>query len=198
MRPLPTCVKDDSESLTNLLASWYLRAPIQGECPKSSQTTQRGSSPTPPPRHIVHSFTHSFGTSSLIPPLTPHDPVINPDTVQVLHSQINLLRQTVLDMRQTEAQEITELRRQVHSLEKSSQGSAEARLDEMDSRLREMERQPQASGLVSGFTNLPGEIPFLVQNFIATRVRSGPGVVLPLLPKRSNARTRRDLKDVAP
>jgi len=76
--------------------------------------------------------------------------VINPDTVQVLHSQINLLRQTVLDMRQAEAQEIAELRGQVDSLEKSGQGSAGARLDEMDLRLRAMERQPRGSGLVSG------------------------------------------------
>lgn len=76
--------------------------------------------------------------------------LVEPDTVQVLHSQINLLRETVLDMRQSEAQEITDLRRQVDSLEKSVQGNAKARLDEMESRLETMEQQPRGSGMVRG------------------------------------------------
>lgn len=105
----------------------------------------------PTPRHVTSNRPRVFGTS--FPdscPIVCTPLLVEPDTVQVLHSQINLLRETVLDMRQSEAQEITDLRRQVDSLEKSVQGNAKARLDEMESRLETMEQQPRGSGMVRG------------------------------------------------
>ncbi|CBJ33072.1 imm downregulated 18 [Ectocarpus siliculosus] len=70
------------------------------------------------------------------------------DTVQVMHSQIALLRQTVLDLRETKAQEIGDLRRQIDALETSGPGNAKARFDDIDSRLRAVEQQPGGSGMV--------------------------------------------------
>ncbi|CAM9317187.1 unnamed protein product [Ectocarpus sp. 6 AP-2014] len=72
------------------------------------------------------------------------------DTVQVMHSQIALLRQTVLDLRETKAQEIGDLRRQIDALEKSGPGNAKARFDDIDSRLRAVEQQPSGSGMSAG------------------------------------------------
>ncbi|CAN0136933.1 unnamed protein product [Ectocarpus sp. 4 AP-2014] len=72
------------------------------------------------------------------------------DTVQVMHSQIALLRQIVLDLRETKAQEVGDLRRQIDALEKSGPGNAKARFDDIDSRLRAVEQQPGGSGMSAG------------------------------------------------
>lgn len=65
-----------------------------------------------------------------------------------MHSQIALLRQTVLDLRETNAKEIGDLRRQIDALETSGPGNAKARFDDIDSRLRAVEQQPGGSGMV--------------------------------------------------
>lgn len=65
-----------------------------------------------------------------------------------MHSQINVLRQTVLNLRQTESQEMADLRRQIDALERSGPGNARARLDDFDTRLRAVEQQPRGSGMV--------------------------------------------------
>lgn len=80
-------------------------------------------------------------TPCLIPYPRSCFPVAASDTVQVMHSQINLLRQTVLDLQQTEAQEMADLRRQIDD-------GAKARLDDFDSRLQAVEQQPRGGGIV--------------------------------------------------
>lgn len=81
--------------------------------------------------------------------LSPHSffPVAVPDTVQVMHSQINLLRQTILDLQQTEAQEMADVRRQIDAL-KPGANDASDRFNDFDARLQDMEQQPRGSGMV--------------------------------------------------
>lgn len=73
------------------------------------------------------------------------------DTVQVMHTQIDLLRRTILDLRQTadiqratEAEEIDTLRRKLTDIEEKTlrQGMEEVkgRLDEMEGRMLAVEK----------------------------------------------------------
>lgn len=69
-----------------------------------------------------------------------------------MNSQINLLRQSILDLRQAEPQGMVDLRRQIDALEKSRSGNAKDRLDDIDTRLRTVEKQPRGSGMVRART----------------------------------------------
>lgn len=92
----------------------------------------------------IHMLVSSKILSDSLP--TRFFPVAVPDTVHVMHSQINLLRQTILDLRETEAHEIADLRRQMDALEKPGADGAKARFDDLDTRLRAAEQQPRGGG----------------------------------------------------
>lgn len=69
-----------------------------------------------------------------------------------MHSQINLLRRTILDLQQTEAHEMADLRRHIDVLENPSAGDVKARFEDIDSRLQAVEQQPRG-GMVRDSLN---------------------------------------------